>query len=240
MITGGSRGIGRATAQRFLEEGARVFIGGLEADEVAETVQTLAVHGPIQGMAGEISDEPKVHQFMAAAEEALGGIDILLSNAGTVQKEAFLSIELADWERLLAVNLRGMFLAAREGARRMIAQGTRGVIVLMASKNGLVGEARLAHYNASKGGVLLLMKTMALELGPYGIRVNALCPGYIETPMNAATDSPQFMADYVRHIPLGRIGRAEEIAAAYAFLASEEASFIHGAALVADGGQLAW
>lgn len=240
VITGGSRGIGRATAQRFLEEGARVFIGGLEADEVAETVHTLAVHGPIAGMAGEISDEQQVKRFIAAAEETLGGINILLSNAGIVQKERFLDIRLEDWEHLLAVNLRGMFLTAREGARRMIARGTRGAIVLMASKNGLAGEARLAHYNASKGGVLLLMKTMALELGPYGIRVNALCPGYIETPMNAATDSPQFMADYARQIPLGRIGRPEEVAAAYAFLASEEASFLHGTALVVDGGQLAW
>ena len=109
----------------------------------------------------------------------------------------------------------------------------------MSSKNGLAAEVKYAHYNASKGAIVLLMKTMALELGPHGIRVNALCPGYILTPLAESIDSPEFIADYVRHIPLGRVGRPEEIAATYAFLASDEASFMHGAELLVYGGQLA-
>jgi NAD(P)-dependent dehydrogenase (short-subunit alcohol dehydrogenase family) len=138
------------------------------------------------------------------------------------------------------VNLRGAFLVAQLVSRKMVSRGRGGAIVNMSSTNGLAGEVRYAHYNASKGAILLLTKTMALELGAHGIRVNAVCPGYIQTPMSKAIDDPAFVAAYERDkIPLGRVGCPEEVAAAYAFLASDEASFIHGEALVIDGGQLA-
>jgi 3-oxoacyl-[acyl-carrier protein] reductase len=145
---------------------------------------------------------------------------------------------------MITVNLRGMFLVAQAVARVLVDQGGGGVIVNMSSTNGLGGEADYAHYNASKGGVLLLTKTMAVELGRHGIRVNALCPGYIETPLNAAISEDLggkgFADAYAGgSIPLGRPGRSSEVAAVYAFLASDDASFITGAEIVIDGGQLA-
>ncbi len=239
LITGGSRGIGLATTRRFLEEGARVFICGLEEDEVNNTLRELATLGTIHGIACDISVESQVERLVNEAEAALGGIDVLLDNAGIAWEEPFLDMTTANWERLLSVNLTGMFMVAREVARKMVERGKGGSIVLMSSKNGLAGEVKYAHYNASKGGIILLMKTMALELGKYGIRVNALCPGYILTPLAESIDSPEFIAAYVNYIPLGRVGRPEEIAAAYAFLASDEASFMHGTELLIDGGQLA-
>ena len=244
LISGGSSGIGLAAARRFLEEGSRVFIAGLDAAEVDEAVAGLRPAGEIFGLAGDISVEADVSRVTEAARQRLGGLDILIINAGTARRGAFLDITPAEWDRIIAVNLRGMFLVAQAVSRLLKAQGTGGVIVNMCSTNGIAGEEDYAHYNASKGGVLLLTKTMAVELGQYGIRVNALCPGYIRTPLNAAIAAgiggDEFEAAYAsERIPLGRVGRAEEVAAAYAFLASDDASFIHGAGLVIDGGQLA-
>ncbi len=244
LISGGSSGIGLAAARRFLEEGSRVFIAGLDAAEVDEAVAGLRPAGEIFGLAGDISVEADVSRVTEAARQRLGGLDILINNAGTARRGAFLDITPAEWDRIIAVNLRGMFLVAQAVSRLLKAQGTGGVIVNMCSTNGIAGEEDYAHYNASKGGVLLLTKTMAVELGQYGIRVNALCPGYIRTPLNAAIAAgiggDEFEAAYAsERIPLGRVGRAEEVAAAYAFLASDDASFIHGAGLVIDGGQLA-
>ncbi|GCE22179.1 SDR family NAD(P)-dependent oxidoreductase [Dictyobacter kobayashii] len=239
LITGGSRGIGQATARRFLEEGARVFICGLEQDEVEQTVQAFVSLGEISGMVGDVSIEEQAHQIVEEAERRLNGIDILIDNAGIAWEEPFLEITSEHWDKIIAVNLRGMFLIAREAAKRMVARGNGGAIVLMSSKNGLAGEVKYAHYNASKGAVVMLMKTMALELGPLGIRVNALCPGYILTPLAESIDSPEFIGAYVNNIPLGRLGRPEDVAAAYAFLASDDAAFMHGTELLLDGGQLA-
>ena len=239
LITGGSRGIGLATAQRFLEEGARVFICGLEQGEVEQTVRTLTKYGSVQGVQCDVSQEEQVLRLVEEAEQRLHGIDVLIDNAGIAWEESFLDITAEHWDKIIAVNLRGMFLVAREASKRMVARGKSGAIVLMSSKNGLAGEVKYAHYNASKGAIIMLMKTMALELGPLGIRVNALCPGYILTPLAESIDSPEFIAAYSNNIPLGRVGRPEEIAAAYAFLASDDASFMHGTELLVDGGQLA-
>jgi len=243
LISGGSSGIGLATAQRFLEEGSRVFLTGLGKREVDGALAGLRPGGEVAGLACDVSLEGDVARLVEAADRELGGIDVLVNNAGTARRDPFLSIAAGDWDRILAVNLRGMFLVAQAVSRQMVERGG-GVIINMSSTNGLAGEEDYAHYNASKGGVLLLTKTMAVELGGHGIRVNALCPGYIRTPLNEAISATiggdEFETAYARaRIPLGRAGQAEEVAAAYAFLASDDASFIHGAALVIDGGQLA-
>ena len=244
LISGGSSGIGKAAAQRFLEEGARVFFCGLDADEVHAAVAELEEFGTVSGIPADVSHEDNVTRLVGSARETLGGIDVLINNAGIAWREPFLRITPSHWDRIITVNLRGMFLVAQAVARVLVDQGAGGVIVNMSSTNGLGGEADYAHYNASKGGTLLLTKTMAVELGQYGIRVNALCPGYIETPLNAAISADlgghDFAGAYARSsIPLGRPGRSSEVAAVYAFLASDDASFITGAEIVIDGGQLA-
>ena len=240
LISGGSRGIGKATAQRFLEEGSLVFFCGFDPQEVSTTIHELSHLGKIEGVACDVSFESEVTRLVEAAEEFLGGLDVLINNAGIAWQENFLEITPEHWDRIIAVNLRGQFLVAQAVARRMVAAGHGGVIVNMSSTNGLVGEEQYAHYNASKGGILLLTKTMALELGKFGIRVNALCPGYILTPLNREIYSPQVVQTYIdEKIPLKRAGQAEDVAAAYAFLASEDAAFIHGTGLVIDGGQIA-
>lgn len=239
LISGASSGLGKAAAQRFLEEGARVFFCGHEGADVAQTVAELSSLGQIHGVVADVSDPASVVEFVAGAEAWLGGIDVLCNNAGIAWEESFLDMTAENWDKIMAVNLRGMFLVSQAVARRMVPRG-RGVIVNMASKNGLAGEVKYAHYNASKGGVVMLTKTMALELGPLGIRVNALCPGYIVTPMSQEIDPPGFAEAYAKqYIPLGRTGRMNEVAAAYAFLASDESSFIHGETLLVDGGHLA-
>ena len=240
LIVGGTSGIGLATARRFLEEGSRVFVAGIEEAELKETRQILAGLGAIDGLAGDVSVETDVDAIVRGATASLSRIDVLINNAGVAHKAPFLETATDAWDRTIAVNLRGMFLVARAVGRLMVADGAGGAIVNMASTNALGGEELYAAYNASKGGVLQLTRTMAVELGAAGIRVNCLCPGFIDTPLNRGLEDEAWIQTYEReHIPLGRRGLAEEVAAAYAFLASDEASFIHGAALVVDGGQTA-
>jgi NAD(P)-dependent dehydrogenase (short-subunit alcohol dehydrogenase family) len=241
LVSGGSRGIGLAAARRFLEEGCRVFLSGLDEAEVEAAVKELDPIGRrVGGRPMDVASEAQVDQIVAAADSFLDGIDVLLNNAGTARREAFLDIDPGEWDRILDVNLRGQFLVAQRVARRMVRRGHGGVIVNMASTNALEGEAGYAHYNASKGGIAMLTRTMAIELGPHGIRVNALCPGKIATPLQGEAEDAGYTERFVRErIPLRRSGTTEEVAAAYAFLASDEASFTTGELLVVDGGQLA-
>jgi NAD(P)-dependent dehydrogenase (short-subunit alcohol dehydrogenase family) len=239
LITGGTSGIGLATAARFLEEGSLVYLCGIEDAELREV---LARFEPASaaGMRCDVSRGDEVARLVAEAERFLGRIDVLINNAGIARKGWFLDLAAEVWDATIAVNLRGMFLVAQSVARRMVGDRKGGAIVNMASTNALGGEEEFAHYNASKGGVLQLTRTMAVELGASGVRVNCVCPGFIDTPLNRALGTEEDFRTYERtKIPLGRRGRPEEVAAAYAFLASDEASFIHGEALVVDGGQVA-
>jgi NAD(P)-dependent dehydrogenase (short-subunit alcohol dehydrogenase family) len=240
LVSGGSRGIGLAAARRFLEEGSRVFIAALDADEVRSAVEDLREIGTIDGGAYDVGDESDVARLAEDAARALGGIDVLINNAGIAFMRPFLELEAERWDDVIRVNLRGQFLVGQRVARTMVANGRGGAIVNMASTNALEGEAGYAHYDASKGGVVTLTRTMAIELAPHGIRVNALCPGKIATPLQHEAEDPRYVERFLRErVPLGRSGTAEEVAAAYAFLASADASYITGTLLVVDGGQLA-
>jgi NAD(P)-dependent dehydrogenase (short-subunit alcohol dehydrogenase family) len=240
LISGGTSGIGLAAARRFLEEGSRVYVAGVRNAEVTDTLAALTGIGSVEGMVADVSREADVDALVRAADSALSRIDVLINNAGIARKSWFLDTPIEEWDRVIEVNLRGMFLVAQAVARLMVADGLGGVIVNMASTNALGGEKEFAHYNASKGGVLQLTRTMAVELGPQSVRVNCVCPGFIDTPLNRRLATEADFRAYERDfIPLGRRGREEEVAAVYAFLASDDASFVHGAAIVVDGGQTA-
>lgn len=240
LVSGGSRGIGLAAARRFLEEGSRVLISGVEAEEVDAAVTQLSGLGTVAGTACDVRDEAQVERLVERATAFLGAIHVLINNAGIAWQEPFVEIDTEHWDRILDVNLRGQFLVAQHVARTMIERGRGGAVVNMASTNALEGEAGYAHYNASKGGIAMLTRTMAIELGRYGIRVNAVCPGKIATPLQGEAEDREYTDRFIRdRIPLGRSGTPEEVAAAYAFLASDDASFVTGELLVVDGGQLA-
>jgi 3-oxoacyl-[acyl-carrier protein] reductase len=244
IVTGGASGIGEATSERFLREGADVLVFDIDDHALqrsGERLAAAAAHGGgrVVGHRGDAASPADVTALLVRALDELGGVDVLVSNAGIAYEEPFLDIPLDHWTRTIDVNLTSMFLVCQEVGRRMVENGG-GVILLTSSTNGLVGEDKYAHYNASKGGVTLLTKSLAIELGPLGVRVNAVCPGYIVTPLAESIDDPDFMAAYAEKLPLRHLGKPSDVAGAFAFLASDDAAFITGETLVIDGGQLTY
>jgi NAD(P)-dependent dehydrogenase (short-subunit alcohol dehydrogenase family) len=232
LITGGASGIGMATARRFLEEGAQVLILDRDKEAGEEVMQQLPrLSGVIQA---DVSDPEAVEHAFDELDELWDGLDILINNAGISLRHSFLDIMPQEWEQVIDINLNGVFYVAQAAARRM----EKGVIVNMASTNGLLGYPYYADYNASKAGVIELTRTMALELAPH-VRVVAVCPGYVMTPMQEAEYTPEMLAEVNHKIPLGRHARPEEIASLFAFLSSEEAAYITGQCFVIDGGETA-
>ena len=235
LITGGARGIGAATATRFLEEGSRVVV--LDRDVVALRRierEMPALNGTI---VADVSDADDVGRAFEKLDDLLAGLDMLINNAGISIRHRFMDISPQEWRQVMDVNLDGVFFVAQQAARRMLAGGG-GVILNMGSTNGLMGYHYYADYNATKAGVIELTRSMALELAPT-VRVNAVCPGYILTPMQEAEYTPEMLRACESKIPLGRLGRPEEAAALFAFLASDDAAFITGHYFVIDGGEIA-
>jgi NAD(P)-dependent dehydrogenase (short-subunit alcohol dehydrogenase family) len=236
VITGASSGIGADTARLFVAEGARVAVMARRADRLAETAAQLGAPDRVLAIAGDVSKRDDIERVVDAAVERFGGLDIMVSNAGIHRVTPFADIEDEEWDAMLATNLTGTFLACRAAARQIIAQGRGGAIVVVASTNGFVAEPGMAHYNASKGAVVMLTRSMAIDLAQYGIRANAVAPGTIVSEITR----PMIDAGFgFGAIPAGRIGEGVEVAWPILFLASDEASYITGEVLVVDGGQSA-
>jgi meso-butanediol dehydrogenase/(S,S)-butanediol dehydrogenase/diacetyl reductase len=245
LITGGASGIGAATAARFLEEGARVCVLDRDATacgHIKHELRGLGEAGVSEAIIADVTDLMQVEAAFAEAIRLMDGVDVLINNAGISIRHKFLDITPEEWERVIAVNLTGVFYVAQTAARHMwenfSAERGSGVILQTASTNGMMGYPYYADYNASKAGVIELTRSMALELAPK-VRVCAVAPGYVLTPMQRAEYSDAMLAEVNRKIPLGRHAKPEEIAGLFAYLASDDAVFATGQVYTMDGGETA-
>lgn len=235
VITGGASGIGLATALRFVEEGSRVAVLDIDRKALDAAVrESRGIEGAVQA---DVSDPAQVVRAFRETDGLFVGVDVLIANAGISIRKDFLEIPDEQWARVIHTNLDGVFYCAREAVRRMKARGS-GVVLMTASTNGTEGHPFYADYNASKAGVILLAKTMALELAPV-IRVNAVCPGYVLTSMQKAEYTAEMLEAVNLKIPMKRHADPAEVAALFAFLASAEAAYITGAEICIDGGETA-
>lgn len=233
LVTGGASGIGQATAARFLEEGCAVCVLDRDAknrERVAEALPDLTAV-----IDADVSDMQQVRRAFDEATDRLGSIDVLINNAGISIRHDFLEITPEEWNTVLAVNLTGIFNVAQTAARHMMEKGS-GVILNTASTAGTVGYPHYADYSASKGGVIALTLSMALELAPV-VRVNAISPGYVLTPMQRAEYTDEMLQAVNRKIPMRRHAKPEEIAALFAYLASDDAAFATGQVYIMDGAE---
>jgi len=233
LVTGGASGIGQATAARFLEEGCAVCVLDRSAEARARVIAELpALAGVLDA---DVTNREQVETAVGEAIERMGSIDVLINNAGISIRHDFLDITPEEWEQVLGINLTGAFHVAQMAARHMVSRGS-GVILNTASTLGHTGYPHYADYSASKGGLIALTLAMALELAPE-VRVNAISPGYVLTPMQRAEYSDAMLDAVNRKIPLGRHASPEEIAALFAYLASEDAGFVNGQVYVIDGAE---
>ncbi|MEK7404184.1 MAG: SDR family NAD(P)-dependent oxidoreductase [Acidobacteriota bacterium] len=231
VVTGGANGIGLATARAFVSAGAPVWIFDLPGERPLEAAASIGA----RGAAADVTDRASLE----AAFSETGAPDVLVANAGIGERAALEETSESLWNRTIAVNLGGVFHAVQIAAALMKPR-RRGAIVITASTNSYDGEAEFLAYNASKAGLLGILHTAANELGPYQIRVNAVCPGFIRTRLSEdAFADAGFIKPYFQHTPLGRGGTPEEVAATILFLASDLASYVTGAELLVDGGQMA-
>ena len=235
MVTGGASGIGAATAARFLGEGSVVCV--LDRDAKARSRITKELPELAGALNADVSDLKQVEAAFSEAVRLMGGVDVLINNAGISIRHKFLDITPQEWDKVIAVNLTGVFNMAQTAARHMM-ERDGGVILQTASTNGLVGQPFYADYNATKAGVIELTKSMALELAPK-VRVCAIAPGYVMTPMQRAEYTDEMFAELNAKLPLRRHAQPAEIAALFAFLASDDAAYITGHVYTIDGAETA-
>jgi NAD(P)-dependent dehydrogenase (short-subunit alcohol dehydrogenase family) len=243
IVTGGAKGIGLAIARRFASEAARVVVADVDEDAGSRAVEEIGALGAVRFVRCDVGDRAEVENLVAGTVQSWGSVDVLVNNAGIVHAADFLDLSEADFDRVLRVNLKGAFLCGQAAARQMMAQieagGAPGAIVNMSSVNAVFALPNQVPYSISKGGINQLTRVMALALAPHGIRVNAIGPGSIMTDMLASVNrDPDAKRRLLSRTPIGRIGDPAEIAAIAAFLASDEASYITGQTIYADGGRL--
>ncbi|MBD2465126.1 glucose 1-dehydrogenase [Oscillatoria sp. FACHB-1407] len=247
LITGASSGIGQAIAIRLAEEGCNIAINYRKSLEGAEDTEDMAMQqacGQVEScgvqsllVQGDVSNEEDIREVMKTVVDKFGGLDILINNAGIQTERASHEVPTDEFDRVIGVNLRGAYLCARETIKQFLMQQRGGVIINISSVHEVIPRPMYVSYSISKGGMGNLTKTLALEYADRGIRVNAIAPGATITPINEAwTEDPAKQAVVESHIPMGRAGTSEEMAAAVAFLASDEAAYITGQTLFIDGG----
>lgn len=234
LVTGAGRGIGAACARALADAGAHVTLVARSADEIAAVAGQIADDG---GQARHVALDLTDSVALGAVIDAMPGLDILVNNAGMNRPAPFLDVTRTDYDAIVAINLTAAFFCAQAAARRMVAAGKGGVIINMSSQMGVVGGRNRSVYCATKYAIEGLTKAMALDLADQGVRVNTVCPTYIETPMTRPfLQDPAFKADVMGRIPLGRLGQVGDIAGAVVFLAGDAAALMTGASLVVDGG----
>jgi glucose 1-dehydrogenase len=239
VVTGASSGLGKAIAQRFAKEGIKVVVNYLTEEDKPEIMieEIKAKGGEASKIQGDVSQELDVKKMIDFAIDTYGTLDIMVNNAGIQAEIPTEELSLESWNKVISTNLTGCFLGSREAIKYMLDHKIKGTVINMSSVHQEIPWPHFAHYAASKGGIKLLTETLALEYAPNGIRVNNIAPGAIDTPINAEkfTD-PEAKKAVLDLIPMGYIGKPEEIAACVAWLASSEASYVTGMTLFADGG----
>ncbi|OGS48058.1 MAG: hypothetical protein A3K68_05195 [Euryarchaeota archaeon RBG_16_68_13] len=243
LVTGGSSGIGFATAKAFLGEGARVAITGRDAKRLARARRDLSAEGKVLSVQGDVSKPADAKRFVFRTTRDLGPIDVHVNNAGIYINRPIVDLTVSEYDRVMDINLKGAWLCTKYALPGMIKR-RHGVIINVASDSGLVGTAGSSAYCASKGGMVLMTYAIALEVAQHGIRVNAVCPGEVDTPMlrreaEASGRGDKYYEELFDPIPLKRAATPEEVARVILFLASDEASFMTGAAMSVDGGSTA-
>jgi glucose 1-dehydrogenase len=246
LVTGASSGIGRAIALALGEAGADVVVNYVSGEDKAQAlVEEITANGSSAiAVRADVSDEAQVTAMFATMKERFGTIDILINNAGLQQDAPFHEMTLAQWNRVMGVNLTGQFLCSRAAVREFMRRGVKpevscsaGKIICVSSVHEVIPWAGHVNYAASKGGVMLMMKSIAQEVAPYRIRVNSICPGAIRTPINMeAWDTPKAYNELMKLIPYKRIGEADEIGRAAVWMSSDYADYVHGISLFVDGG----
>jgi NAD(P)-dependent dehydrogenase (short-subunit alcohol dehydrogenase family) len=237
IVTGAAKGMGRSIADAFVAEGARVVLIDQDESALQAAAEELGGQGPVLSISGDVSVRSTVSQALQACQEQFGAADVLVAQAGIGDVRPFLQIDDHAWERMLAVNLNGVFYAVQETARALVDAGRGGAIVVTSSTNAFFPEQHTVHYSTSKGAVVAFVRASALDLAEFGIRINVISPGIIRTPLaSPLIDNPAAAADFLGQVPLRRFGEPEEVAHLVLYLASDDAAYITGENIVIDGG----